>query len=96
MCIRDRNNPNGPKHLDEVRKAIDSGDYKKASDLWKKYSQGPYTARYLPMADLKISMVPSGEVTSVYRDLNISNATTTVKYEMGGVNYTRTSFIRCV
>lgn len=90
---QDWNNPNGPKHLDEVRKAIDSGDYKKASDLWKKYSQGPYTARYLPMADLKISMVPSGEVTSVYRDLNISNATTTVKYEMGGVNYTRTSFI---
>lgn len=90
---QDWNNPNGPKHLGEVRKAIDDGDYKKASDLWKKYSQGPYTARYLPMADMKISMVPAGEVTSMYRDLNLSNATTTVKYEMGGINYTRTSFI---
>ena len=89
----DWNNPNGPAHLDEVRQAIDDGDYKKASDLWKKYLQGPYSARYLPMADMKISMQPAGDVTAFYRDLNISNATSTVKYEMDGVNYTRTSFI---
>lgn len=90
---QDWNNPNGPAHLDEVRQAIDAGDYKKASDLWKKYLQGPYSARYLPMADMKIFMQPVGDVTSFYRDLNISNATSTVKYEMDGVNYTRTSFI---
>lgn len=89
----DWNNPNGPAHLDEVRQAIDDGDYQKASELWKKYLQGPYSARYLPMADMKISMQPEGNVSDLYRDLNISNATSTVKYEMDGVNYTRTSFI---
>src|SRR5882762_8694487 len=45
------NNPNGPTILPQVREAIFAGEYEKAAALWKKM-QGPYSARYLPLADL--------------------------------------------
>ena len=47
------NNPNGPKILPQVRKQIFEGNYDSATTLWKKM-QGPYSARYLPLADLWI------------------------------------------
>ena len=90
---KDANNPKARAALPLIRQAINNGDYKMASELWKKNAQGPYTARYLPMADLLLNMHTSGKVNNFYRDLNISNATATVKYEINGVNYTRKSFI---
>ena len=90
---KDANNPKAQTALPLIRQAINDGDFKAASELWKKNAQGPYTARYLPMADLSLHMHNSGDVSNLYRDLNISNATTTVKYTVNGVNYTRTSFI---
>lgn len=87
------NNPEAVKALPEIRKAINEGNYDKAAQLWKEHAQGPYTARYLPMADLHLSMRNEGEVSDFYRDLNIGNATATVRYKQNGVVYTRTSFI---
>lgn len=89
----DWNNQETVKALPEIRKAVDEGDYAKARELWKNHGQGPYTARYLPLADLKLDVKTDGEVSGLYRDLNISNATTTVRYMADGVTYTRTSFI---
>jgi len=90
---KDCTNPKAKEALPLIRQAIDKGDYAKAGELWKKNAQGPYTARYLPLSDLYIRMRQEGEVQNMYRDLNISNATTTVKFEMNGVNYSRTSFV---
>jgi alpha-L-fucosidase 2 len=90
---KDCTNPKAKESLPFIRQAIDKGDYARAGELWKKNAQGPYTARYLPLSDLYIRMQQEGKVQNMYRDLNISNATTTVKFEMDGVNYTRTSFI---
>lgn len=90
---KDCTNPKAKEALPHIRQAIDKGDYAKAGELWKKNAQGPYTARYLPLSDFYIRMQQVGEVQNMYRDLNISNATATVKFEMDGVNYTRTSFI---
>ena len=87
------NNLGSLKTLPKIRKAIDDGDYEKAAQLWKKHAQGPYSARYLPMADLHLNMKGEGEICEFYRDLNISNATATVRYKQNGVTYTRTSFI---
>src|SRR5690606_15765083 len=39
------NNSDGPVILPKVREAISTGDYNRASYLWKKM-QGPYSARY--------------------------------------------------
>lgn len=89
----DLNNPKARTALADIRKAVDEGDYIKAGDLWKDNAQGPYSARYLPMGYLKLDMLVNGEPQKVYRDLNISRAVATVKFEVDGTQYTRTSFI---
>ena len=94
------NNPNGPSVLPQVRAAIFNGSYDSATALWKKM-QGPYSARYLPLADLwlesKDSSADEGRRVSLpssyYRDLDLNTATTTVKYQSNGVSYERNTFI---
>lgn len=90
---QDWNNPKAANALPQVREAVDRGDYAKASELWKANAQGPYTARYLPMANLMLDQLTRGEARNLYRELNISNALSTVTYESDGVKYRRTSFI---
>lgn len=90
---QDWNNPKAANALPQVREAVDRGDYAKASELWKANAQGPYTARYLPMANLMLDQLTRGEAQNLYRELNISNALSTVTYEADGVKYRRTSFI---
>ena len=90
---QDWNNPKAANALPQVREAVDRGDYAKASELWKANAQGPYTACYLPMANLMLDQLTRGEARNLYRELNISNALSTVTYEADGVKYRRTSFI---
>ena len=90
---QDWNNPKAANALPQVREAVDRGDYAKASELWKANAQGPYTARDLPMANLILDQLTRGEARNLYRELNISNALSTVTYEADGVKYRRTSFI---
>lgn len=90
----ERNNPLGPAALPKIREAIDNEDYKLAESLWKNNSQGPYTARYLPLANLLLKMRGEGnDVVDFYRDLNISDATANVTYKINDVQYSRSSFI---
>jgi len=93
------NNPNGPVILPLVREAIFRGDYDSATALWKKM-QGPYSARYLPLADLwldfdrKDGASSSDSVpTAYYRDLDLNTAIATVKYTLAGISYERKTFI---
>lgn len=90
---KEGNNPNAKIHLPDIRKAINEGDYKKAASLWKENAQGPYSARYLPLANLHLKMRNNGEIKNFYRDLNISNAISSVRYQVNGVNFQRESFI---
>ena len=90
----ERNNPLGPAALPKIREAIDNEDYKLAESLRKNNSQGPYTARYLPLANLLLKMRGEGnDVVDFYRDLNISDATANVTYKINDVQYSRSSFI---
>jgi alpha-L-fucosidase 2 len=87
------NNPNGPTVLPQVRQAVFDGDYEKAAALWKKM-QGPYSARYLPMADLWWHAQSKDTITTAYyRDLDLNNAVATVRYKTGDVQYQRETFI---
>lgn len=90
---QDCNNPKAAETLPLVREAVNRGDYAEASALWKANAQGPYTARYLPMANLMLSQPAQKQPKNIYRELNISNAIATVNYEVDGVKYCRTSFI---
>ncbi|MCS3801391.1 glycoside hydrolase N-terminal domain-containing protein [Niastella sp. OAS944] len=87
------NNPNGPTVLPQVRQAVFDGDYEKAAALWKKM-QGPYSARYLPLADL-LWLLPAKDVTpkTYYRDLDLNTAVAALRYQLGEVNYQREVFI---
>ena len=87
------NNPNGPKILPQVRTQILAGNWDSATSLWKKM-QGPYSARYLPLADLWLKNNLKDSVASFYyRDLDLNNATSTVKYTINSVTYQRETFI---
>jgi len=88
------NNPEAPIYLPVVRELIFAGNYDSAAAVWKKNMQGPYSARYLPLADLWIQNQLSDTVPSLYyRDLDLNNAIAAVKYTIKGVTYTRETFI---
>ena len=87
------NNPDGPIILPEVRKQIFAGNWDSATTLWRKM-QGPYSARYLPLADLWLRFNLADTVpTYYYRELDLSSAISTVKYMINGVTYQRQTFI---
>src|SRR5215204_2162059 len=87
------NNPNSPAVLPQVRQQVFEGNYDSAARLWKKM-QGPYSARYLPLADLWLEFdLKDTTPTKYYRDLDLNNACAAVRYTADGVNYTRESFI---
>jgi alpha-L-fucosidase 2 len=89
----DGNNPEGPQILAQVREQIFKQNWDSATTLWKKM-HGPYSARYLPLADLWIKDLSKDTVVrNYYRELDISNATSIVRYTIKGVNYKRESFI---
>ena len=87
------NTPGGPAILEHVRKLIFAGKYDSATTVWKKM-QGPYSARYLPMADLWLKLTGTDTAGSdYYRDLNLTDAIAKVNYTLNGVKYTREAFI---
>ena len=87
------NNPNGPSVLPQVRAQVFAGNYDSAAALWKKM-QGPYSARYLPLADLWLRFPVADTITTnYYRDLSLSDAIASVSYNIAGVTYHREAFI---
>lgn len=87
------NTPGGPTILAEVRRLIFAGLYDSATNVWRKM-HGPYSARYLPMADLWLKTSGTDTTASAYyRDLNLNTATATVRYTLNGVTYTREAFV---
>ena len=88
------NNPEAPAYLPVVRALIFAGNYDSAAAVWKKHMQGPYSARYLPLADLWIhNKLPDSITSFYYRDLDLNNAIATVKYTIKGITYQRETFI---
>ena len=87
------NTPGGPSILPEVRKQVFAGNYDSATALWRQL-QGPYSARYLPLADLWLQFRATDTIASnYYRDLDLNNATASVTYQQAGVHYKREVFI---
>lgn len=87
------NNPNGISVLPQVREQVFKGRYDSAATLWRKM-QGPYSARYLPLADLWLRFVyKDTNAAKYYRALDISNAISTVRYTVDGITYTRETFV---
>jgi alpha-L-fucosidase 2 len=87
------NNPNAPIVLPQIRTQVEQGNYDSARILWKKM-QGPYSARYLPLADLWVKSTLQDTVPAYYyRNLDLANASSLVRYTINHVTYTRETFI---
>ncbi len=85
-------NSNAYKYLPAIRDAFNKEDYKLAEELNKKI-QGKNSESYAPLGTLEIKNRHTGEVSNYYRELDISNATSKVTYEIDGVKFTREYFV---
>ncbi|HEX7367896.1 MAG TPA: glycoside hydrolase family 95 protein, partial [Pelobium sp.] len=88
------NNPKGAAALPLVRKAITNGEYGKAAEIWKKNLQGPYSARYLTMADLFLDFnLKDSTAKNYHRELDLTNAVNTLTYQIGNTNFKRETLV---
>ncbi|WP_420151498.1 glycosyl hydrolase family 95 catalytic domain-containing protein [Spirosoma sp.] len=85
-------NPEAPTYLPQIRKALTEENYELATSLTQKM-QGLYTESYEPLGDLVIRQPFTGQPTNYYRDLNITEATSTTRFTIDGVTYTRQLFV---
>ncbi|MBA4057794.1 MAG: hypothetical protein C0490_23970, partial [Marivirga sp.] len=85
-------NPGVFQNLPAIREALLKEDYQTAEKLTSKM-QGLFTESYEPLGDLIIKQSVEGEPVNYYRDLNISNATSTTRFTVNGVDYSREVFV---
>lgn len=85
--------PQDPKTIAEIQRLIFEGKNQEAqrlvdeSLLCKQHGMS-----YLTLGSLLLDFPGHDKATAYYRDLNIENATATIRYEVDGVKYTRTVF----
>ena len=84
------NNPEGIKHLQEIRRLIFEGKEKEAENLINQYYMTPHHGMtYLTLGSLYINFNHNGEATDYRRQLDISNAVSEVSYKVGDVSFKR-------
>jgi alpha-L-fucosidase 2 len=85
-------NPEAYKNIPAIREALKNEDYQLADQLQKKI-QGKFSESYVPLGTMFLNFKTAGKPQNYYRELNIADAVSTVKYEVNGVKYTREYFI---
>ncbi len=86
-------NPEEAKHiLAAIRKALDAADYCEAERL-QRGLQGKFSQVYLPMASLYIDFEGEDAASNYRRELDLSNALTSVTYNVGKTEYNRNYFV---
>lgn len=85
-------NPEAYKNIPAIREALKNENYKLADELQKKV-QGKFSESYAPLGTMFLDFKTKGKPQNYYRELNIADAVSTVKYEVDGVKYTREYFV---
>lgn len=87
-------NPKALKALPVIRKLIFEGDYEKTQDMANKeiISQTAQGMPYQTVGSLYLNFPGSENYTNYYRDLNLEEATATVKYSVDDVEFKRVVF----
>jgi alpha-L-fucosidase 2 len=81
------------ENLPKVRELIFNGREEEAAALINQtFIPGPHGMRFLPMANLHITMKNQGKAEQFVRDLDLKRAIATTSFVMDGVRYTRTIF----
>ena len=87
------NNPNAVHVLPIVRKLIFEGRNQEAQRLINaNFLTRQHGMSYLTLGNLYLEFPGHKDAADFYRDLNLENATTTTRYQVNGINYTRTTF----
>ena len=92
--VKQNVNPESASYLPLVRKALlEENNYSKADSLLKKM-QGNFTESYLPMGDLVLNQdFKNGQPTEYYRELDLTTAITTTRFNVGKISFTRQYFV---
>src|SRR5688500_17940156 len=92
--INNNPNPLAQKLLPQIREALFREDYESAEKLTQQM-QGLFTESYEPLGDILIKhhFDSPSEPKDYYRDLNITNATSTTRFTKEGITYTREIFV---
>ncbi len=85
-------NPDANKTLPALREALKNDNYKLADELNKKL-QGAYSQSFAPLGTLYIECKHAAAPFNYYRELNIGEAVSKLRYEVDGVQYSREYFI---
>jgi alpha-L-fucosidase 2 len=85
-------NPEAYKNLPAIRDALKNENYKAADSLNKKL-QGKFSESYAPLGTLFVNVQHKGAAKKYSRELDISQATSKISYEVDGVLFTREYFI---
>ncbi|WP_404307012.1 glycoside hydrolase family 95 protein [Neorhodopirellula lusitana] len=94
-------NPDAYQHLAAVRGLLEQGEYAEAEALAEKMMGRPkYQAAYQPLGDLHLKFAhgessdeDSGSpATGYHRELDLANAVSTVRYQVGDAHFTRKVF----
>ena len=85
-------NPEAYKNIPAIREALKNHDFKLADELQRKI-QGKFSESYAPLGTMFLNFRIDGRPYNYYRELDISNAVSTVRYEINDVKYTREYFI---
>jgi len=101
----DKTNPSAVLALEEVRRLVFEGSYRKAQDLLEQEMFGPWNQSYLPMGELVMTWageieagepdaraVEIGNVESYIRELDLNTAVAKVSYIRNRVQFVREAF----
>ena len=80
------------KNFDGVVQMLRGGQYAEADEFVTKHWLGRGQNSYQPLGNLHLCFDTTGEVTHYRRELDISQAVATTRYDQGGVTYTREVF----
>ncbi len=86
-------NPEAHTWLPTIREALANEDYP-AADSLNKHLQGAFSQSFAPLGTMYLNFQhEKGEVKNYYRELDIEQAVSTVRYEVNGVKFQREYFI---
>ncbi len=85
-------NPEAYKGLPAVREALKNEDYKTADKLNQKL-QGKFSESFAPLGTLFIDFGHGPTAQNYYRQLNLSDAISSLNYDVDGVTYSREYFV---
>lgn len=81
------------KDLEKARKFIFEGDYIKSEELINEKLLGPWNESYLPLGNLYLDFDNKDGYKDYERELNLEDASSSVKYTINNIKYKRTTFI---